>query len=86
MREFCRRLFKSPQKNRRRSQVYSPSPFDDEDDEYIDNIEDSTPNRPQVKSSSMTPCKSSERGLLHLSNSIQIMSFFSFQHKWRITY
>lgn len=62
LRRLRRRLFKSPQKNRRRSQVYSPSPFDDEDDEYIDNIEDSTPNRPQVKSSSMTPCKSSERG------------------------
>ncbi|XP_045812157.1 uncharacterized protein LOC123906310 [Trifolium pratense] len=62
LRRLRRHLFKSPKKNRRRSQVYSSSPFDDEDDEDIDNIEDSTLYRPQWKSSPMTPCKSSERG------------------------
>ncbi|GAU26140.1 hypothetical protein TSUD_226030 [Trifolium subterraneum] len=64
LRRLRRHLFKSPKKNRRRSQVYNSSPFDDEDedDEHIDNIEDSTLYRPQRKSSPMTPYKSSERG------------------------
>ncbi|WJX55247.1 hypothetical protein P8452_41039 [Trifolium repens] len=61
-RRLRRHLFKSPKKNRRRSQVYNSSPFDDEDDEDIDYIEDSTLYRPQQKSSPMTTCKSSERG------------------------
>ncbi|WJX60625.1 hypothetical protein P8452_45811 [Trifolium repens] len=61
VRRLRRHLFKSPKKNRR-SQVYNSSPFDDEDDEDIDYIEDSTLYQPQQKSSPMTTCKSSERG------------------------
>ncbi|CAI8589000.1 unnamed protein product [Vicia faba] len=61
IRRLPRRLFKSPKKNRR-PHVYNLSPFDDEDDEHYDNIKDSTLNRPQRKSSPITPFKSSERG------------------------
>ncbi|KAK2372514.1 transmembrane protein [Trifolium repens] len=56
VRRLRRHLFKSPKKNRR-SQVYNSSPFDDEDDEDIDYIEDSTLYQPQQKSSPMTTCK-----------------------------
>lgn len=61
-RRLRRRLVKSPKKNRRSFQVSNPSPFDDEDDEHMYNIEDSTFIRPQLKSSPMTPCKTSKQG------------------------
>ncbi|KAJ1414551.1 NEMP family [Sesbania bispinosa] len=63
LRRLRRRLFKSPKKNRRRSQVSYSSTFDDSlDDMYkMQSKEDSTLLRPQLKTFNLAPCKSSER-------------------------
>jgi len=65
---FCRRLFKSPKKNRRRSQVPDSSRFDDSHDEHmynkVQNKEASPLFHPQLKSPTLSPCKSSAAGLL----------------------
>ncbi|CAJ1929248.1 unnamed protein product [Sphenostylis stenocarpa] len=62
IRHLRRRLFKSPKKSRRRSQVPDSSPFDDSHDEHVynktQNKEDSPLFQPQLKSPTLSPCKS----------------------------
>ncbi|KAL2348302.1 hypothetical protein Fmac_002302 [Flemingia macrophylla] len=69
LRRLRRRLFKSPKKNRRRSQVPDSSPFDDSRDENMyemQNEEDSPLLQPQLKGPTtfFSPCKSSAAGTL----------------------
>uniref|UniRef100_A0A0R0HC87 Uncharacterized protein n=1 Tax=Glycine max TaxID=3847 RepID=A0A0R0HC87_SOYBN len=61
LRHLRRRLFKSPKKNRRRSQVPDSSPFDDSRDELMYKMqskEDSPLFRPQLRGPTLSPCKS----------------------------
>lgn len=68
---FCRRLFKSPKKNRRRSQVPDSSPFDDSRDELMYKMqskEDSPLFQTQLRGPpTLSPCKSPATGLLPLA-------------------
>ncbi|XP_019444934.1 PREDICTED: nuclear envelope integral membrane protein 1 isoform X2 [Lupinus angustifolius] len=64
LRRLCRNLFKSPTKNRRSQVPDSPS-FDDSLDKHMYKMQiknDSSYLRPQSKSFTPLPCKSSERG------------------------
>ncbi|KAG4987722.1 hypothetical protein JHK85_030705 [Glycine max] len=65
LRHLRRRLFKSPKKNRRRSQVPDSSPFDDSRDELMYKMqskEDSPLFRPQLRGPTLSPCKSPVTG------------------------
>ncbi|KAI9074620.1 hypothetical protein K1719_043461 [Acacia pycnantha] len=65
LRRLRRSLFKSPKKNRRRSEFLDSSPFDDSHDEYMYNMqsqEDFTFSWPRQKNFLLSRCKSSERG------------------------
>ncbi|XP_047163346.1 uncharacterized protein LOC124833028 isoform X3 [Vigna umbellata] len=68
LRHLRRRFFKSPKKNRRRSQVPDSSPFDGSHDEHMynkmQNKEDSLLFQPQLKSPTLSPCKSSAKGFI----------------------
>nr|XP_025652259.1 uncharacterized protein LOC112748261 isoform X1 [Arachis hypogaea] len=64
LRRLRRSMFKSPKKNRRRSQDPDSSPFDNSNDGHVYNMqskEDSTFLQPPLKSFTLSPCKSSER-------------------------
>ncbi|XP_028774287.1 uncharacterized protein LOC114731318 isoform X1 [Neltuma alba] len=65
LRRLHRSLFKSPKKNRRRSEFLDSSPFDDSHDEYMFNMrsqEDFTFSWPRQKNFMLSRCKSSGRG------------------------
>lgn len=68
IRHLRRRFFKSPKKNRRRSQVPDSSPFDGSHDEHMynnmQNEEDSPLFHPRLKSPTLSPCKSSPKGYI----------------------
>ncbi|ESW28697.1 hypothetical protein PHAVU_002G010100 [Phaseolus vulgaris] len=68
LRHLRRRLFKSPKKNRRRSQVPDSSRFDDSHDEHmynkVQNKEASPLFHSQLKSPTLSPCKSSAAGFI----------------------
>ncbi|KAL1354560.1 hypothetical protein HN51_006639 [Arachis hypogaea] len=64
LRRMRRSMFKSPKKNRRRSQDPDSSPFDNSNDGHAYNMqskEDSTFLQRPLKSFTLSPCKSSER-------------------------
>lgn len=70
MKCLCRALTKKRKKNHRRSYIPDSSPFEDSLEEYMYKIkgdEDYKFVRPRAKTLNLSPCNSSEKGLL-LSN------------------
>ncbi|RDX95073.1 hypothetical protein CR513_22451, partial [Mucuna pruriens] len=83
LRHLRRRLFKSPKKNRRRSQVPDSSPFDDEHDEHMYKMqskEDSPLFQPRFSGPTLSPCKSSAAGLTRTTPKTQEALYPSIIH------